>query len=31
MEIKETIIKTIKCKNCGSEAVVKYGEVVNVI
>jgi putative transposase len=25
MEIKETIIKTIKCKNCGSEAVVKYG------
>jgi putative transposase len=25
MEIKETIIKTVKCKNCGSEAVVKYG------
>ena len=25
MEIKETIIKTIVCKNCGSEAVVKFG------
>src|SRR4030042_2804131 len=25
MEIIETIIKTIACKNCGAEAVVKYG------